>query len=93
MAIYCGNQVCPCCPQGLSPQGHPLLTHPLLNFLTHVPGSANSFEHCGYVRAEFVCACDWVVLRMVGADGAWRSGLWVDGVDGVNMIIYEVEVI
>ena len=28
--------------------------------------------------AEFVCACDWAVLRAVDADGAWRRGLWVD---------------
>ena len=30
---------------------------------------ANIFEHCGYGRAEFVCARDWAALRAMGADG------------------------
>ena len=62
--------------QGLSQQGHPLLTHPLLNFLTHVPGSANIFEHCGYVRALAVCACVRVVHWPVGF-GGWEECVWI----------------
>ena len=27
---------------------------------------------------SFLYAIDWAVLSTVDADGAWRSGLWVD---------------
>ena len=35
-----------------------------------------------------VCAGDWLVLRMVGADGAWSDGLWPDGLTAVKMVKY-----
>ena len=46
--------------------------------ILYVPQPSYISEHCSHVRAEFVCARDWAVLRTMDADGAWRSGSCVN---------------
>ena len=47
----------------------------------HDSESENCAEHCGDIRAEPVCAGDWVVLRGADADGG-------GGLTAVEMIKY-----
>lgn len=42
------------------------------------------------LRAELVCADDWVSLRAVDADGALRGGLRADGLAAAKMLKYAV---
>ena len=49
--------------------------------MRHDAESENCAEHRGDIRSKPVCAGDWVVLRVVGADG-------VGGLMAVKMVKY-----